>query len=298
MATRWITKKGRDGENRHIPINESHGMREREISLDEPKKRKAIRNMDSKTKLLYQLGFIDEDGKLNIYPYVLNNFLNTPNDSKIHSLIIVKGNKIEFLATDASGQATVKTFMPNNMHLEDGKYGLYFDETNNSFDLQKLDPNDTRIDVKDYKKTSHEEGHKFTIDGKAYEDMMKRFNLFGPDEKYLIVFKKPYIGNYAEMDIVNATSHSHEDTIYFKVPDEELEWRFFQIVDGKAFSRALRMINDGKSSGSIDVDLMVTNLSLILSQKDKKSRVNKYGFVEPADLKEYDYDAPILHFEW
>ena len=296
MSQKWITKKGKDGENRHIPINEGHKIREREISLDEPNKRNAIRNMDSKTKLLYQLGFIDEDGKLNIYPYVLNNFLNTPNDSKIHSLIIVKGNKIEFLATDASGQATVKTFMPNNMHLEDGEYELYYDETNNSFDLQKLEPNDTRINVKDYKKTSHEEGHKFTIDGKAYEEMIHRFNNFGPDEKYLLVFKKEYVGNYAEMNIVN-TTYKSIDTIYFKVPDEELEWRFFKIVDGEAFSRALKMINGKKSSGFIDVDLIDTDLPLILSQKEK-SHVNKYGFIEPADLQEYNYDAPILHFRW
>jgi len=297
MATKWITKKGNDGENRHIPINEGHVMREREISLDEPNKRNAIRNMDSKTKLLYQLGIIDEDGKLSVYPYILNDFLNTPNDSKIHSLIIVEGNKIEFLATDALGQATVKTFMPNNMHLEDGKYELYYDETNNSFDLKKLEPNDTRINVKDYKKMSYEQGHKFTIDGEAYNKMIYRFNHFGPDEKYLIVFKKEYYGNYAEMDIVNTTYKSIYDTIYFKVPDDVLEWRFFKIVDGKAFNNTLKMINGKKSSGSINVDLMDTSLPLIISQKEK-SHINKYGFIEPADLQKYDYDAPILHFQW
>jgi hypothetical protein len=296
MVTRWITKKGNDGRNRHIPINEGNRMREREISLDEQRKRSAI-NMDDKTKLLYQLGFIDEDGKLNTYPYLLNSFLNTPGDDKIHNLIIVKDNEIEFLATDTLGQTTLKTIMPNNIHLEEGKYGLYYDEANNSFDLKKLDPNDPRIDVKDYKKTSHEEGHKFTIDGKAYEEMIHRFNNFGPDEKYLLVFKKDYVGNYAEMNIVN-TTHKSIDTIYFKVPDEEIEWRFFKIVDGKAFNRALKMINGKKSSGFIDVDLINTNLPLILSQKDKKSHVNKYGFIEPANLQEYNYDAPILHFQW
>jgi len=33
MATRWITKKGRDGENRHIPINEGNRIREREVKI-------------------------------------------------------------------------------------------------------------------------------------------------------------------------------------------------------------------------------------------------------------------------
>ena len=31
MPQKWITKKGKDGENRHIPINEGNRMREREI---------------------------------------------------------------------------------------------------------------------------------------------------------------------------------------------------------------------------------------------------------------------------
>jgi len=33
MPQRWITKKGRDGENRHIPINEGNRIREREVKI-------------------------------------------------------------------------------------------------------------------------------------------------------------------------------------------------------------------------------------------------------------------------
>ena len=33
MSQKWITKKGRDGENRHIPINESSRVRERELKI-------------------------------------------------------------------------------------------------------------------------------------------------------------------------------------------------------------------------------------------------------------------------
>ena len=36
MATRWITKKSKDGKNRHIPINEGNRIKEREIK---PKRR-------------------------------------------------------------------------------------------------------------------------------------------------------------------------------------------------------------------------------------------------------------------
>ncbi|MGC8585803.1 MAG: hypothetical protein ACP5L4_06820 [Thermoplasmata archaeon] len=35
--TRWITKKGSDGENRHIPIQEGQRRREKEISFDDYK---------------------------------------------------------------------------------------------------------------------------------------------------------------------------------------------------------------------------------------------------------------------
>jgi hypothetical protein len=34
---RWITKKGKDGENRHIPIQEGHRRKEREISVNKQK---------------------------------------------------------------------------------------------------------------------------------------------------------------------------------------------------------------------------------------------------------------------
>jgi hypothetical protein len=46
MATRWITKKRRDGENRHIPITEGNRVREREIR---PKRRtldQKLKNLD------------------------------------------------------------------------------------------------------------------------------------------------------------------------------------------------------------------------------------------------------------
>jgi len=33
MAQKWITKKGNDGKNRHIPINERNKMREREVKI-------------------------------------------------------------------------------------------------------------------------------------------------------------------------------------------------------------------------------------------------------------------------
>ena len=36
MPQKWITKKGKDGKNRHIPINEGNRVREREIK---PKRR-------------------------------------------------------------------------------------------------------------------------------------------------------------------------------------------------------------------------------------------------------------------
>jgi len=38
MPQRWITKKGRDGENKHIPISEGNRVREKEIKIPQPEK--------------------------------------------------------------------------------------------------------------------------------------------------------------------------------------------------------------------------------------------------------------------
>ena len=64
MATRWITKKGKVGENRHIPINERGRVREKEITpknIFENEEFKTIERfsingesyMDALTKILY-----------------------------------------------------------------------------------------------------------------------------------------------------------------------------------------------------------------------------------------------------
>ncbi|MFP3257552.1 MAG: hypothetical protein RXO36_07120 [Candidatus Nanopusillus acidilobi] len=64
MATRWITKKGKNSENRHIPINERSRVREKEIkpqNISENKKFETIESfsvegesfMDALTKILF-----------------------------------------------------------------------------------------------------------------------------------------------------------------------------------------------------------------------------------------------------
>jgi len=64
MTQKWITKKGRDGENRHIPINEGNRVKEREIKLKNPSENENFRTiekiseegddiMDAFTKILF-----------------------------------------------------------------------------------------------------------------------------------------------------------------------------------------------------------------------------------------------------
>jgi len=64
MPQRWITKKGKNGDNRHIPINEGNKIREKEIKLQNitgNKNFKTIENfsvdgdsyMDALSKILF-----------------------------------------------------------------------------------------------------------------------------------------------------------------------------------------------------------------------------------------------------
>jgi hypothetical protein len=64
MTQRWITKKGKNGDNRHIPINEGNKIREKEIkpqNITEDKNFKTIESfsvdgdsyMDALSKILF-----------------------------------------------------------------------------------------------------------------------------------------------------------------------------------------------------------------------------------------------------
>jgi hypothetical protein len=72
--TRWITKKGSDGENRHIPIQEGQRRREKEIITDEKReraKRWAIVLLDDELRNVNRYGgfynFFKQNGFCNYY---------------------------------------------------------------------------------------------------------------------------------------------------------------------------------------------------------------------------------------
>jgi len=64
MAQKWITKKGKNGKNRHIPINEINRVREKEITPQNPSENEKFETiekfsvdgesyMDALTKILF-----------------------------------------------------------------------------------------------------------------------------------------------------------------------------------------------------------------------------------------------------
>ena len=57
MPQRWITKKGQDGKNRHIPINEGNRVREREIKPKRSTLDQKLENLDWYTDTEY--GYLD-----------------------------------------------------------------------------------------------------------------------------------------------------------------------------------------------------------------------------------------------
>jgi hypothetical protein len=279
MAIKWITKKGKDGENRHIPISQGNKRREKELDIKiKPKYKGTIENMNNTTRTLYELGLITDKGELNITEKELNDFFySIPNDGRIYNLIEVNNDKIKLLSYDGYKVMSIKKIIPNNTHLENGKYELYYDRSDNSFKLKKIEPNDTRILPKElnYK---YDDGIDLHIDGEKYKKIRTILNNLDKENDYFtIVIQKDKDSDKVKMKFYKNLykPKSYIAEVEFYTPEEK-DKEIFSKVGAESFDTVLTMLNGKSKQGSINLNLK-TDYPLIFHKEDSNKK--EYGYL-------------------
>jgi hypothetical protein len=271
------------------PITEN----ETETQKNETEEEKTLENRDYAIGVLRVLGFLKPlEDKLNITQDEINQFFAPTKDGKIHNLVEINGDYIKYLSTDESGTITIKKITPNDKHLENGRYELYYDESDNSFKFKKINPNDTRLPPEEFSYTDFGiEGKRLRIDEGKYKEIMNLLDKLDPNKKYRLFIKKFAIGTTAELDLREEDEHYlfNVDTIKVEfvpqrlVPEDERYAGFHITIDPRAFKRALTMINGIESPRPIFLDIENENHPLIIHKTtvDKTGYTNEYAYVNP-----------------
>ncbi|MFP3257321.1 MAG: hypothetical protein RXO36_05940 [Candidatus Nanopusillus acidilobi] len=277
-----------------IENKETEIKKENEVKTERVKKGKKskIENMDSTTKTLYELGLLNEEGKLNITTKELKAFFdsNSNTDNIIHNLIEVNNDKIELLSMDLPHTIIIKKIIPNNTNLENGKYELDYNDVDKTFKLKKVEPNDTRRPPKDlnYK---YDDGIDLHIDGEKYEkirtilknittkEFTKKHNpmilirKYKDSDKVKIKFYRDYFEGsesiYNDPELITE--------IDFNYPEGK-DKTIFVKSNAILFDKTLTMVNGKDKHGSINLNLK-TDYPLILHKEDSNKK--EYGYLAP-----------------
>ena len=254
---------------------------------------KTLENRDYAIGVLRALGFLKPlEDKLNITQDEINQFFTPTKDGKIHNLVEINGDYIKYLSTDESGTITIKKITPNDMHLENGKYELYYDESDNSLKFKKIKPDDTRPLPKEFSYTDYGiNGITLRLDEETYKDIMDKLNKLklnqGKTYYFDIQKKENYydnaniivrekIGDYLlDVDAIPINLEK-------RYPDDKYKYAYIGPIDANSFKSALTMVNGTEYSGPIFLDIM-NDRPLIIRKiiANKEGYTNEYAYVNP-----------------
>jgi len=272
-----------------IENKETEIKKENEVKTEE----KTLENRDYAIGVLRALGFLKPlEDKLNITQNEINQFFTPTKDGKIHNLIEINDDYIKYLSTDESGTITIKKITPNDMHLENGKYELDYDESDNSLKFKKIKSDDTRPFPKEFSYTDYGiNGITLRLDEKTYKDIMDKLNKLklnqGKTYYFDIQKKENYydnaniivrekIGDYLlDVDAIPINLEK-------RYPDDKYKYAYIGPIDANSFKSALTMVNGTEYSGPIFLDIM-NDRPLIIRKiiANKEGYTNEYAYVNP-----------------
>jgi len=281
-----------DEEGNPIPDNEPKIQKDETIETKTKKGKKSkIENMDNKTRTLYELGLLNEEGKLNITKKEIKTFFGSNSDNIIHNLIEVNNDKIELLSMDLPHTIVIKKIIPNNTNLENGKYELDYNDVDESLKLKKIEPNDARTPPKDlnYK---YDDGIDLHIDEEKYEKIrtiLKNLDT-KKDSRPMILIQKDKDSDEVKMKIYkeyfegrkNYDEENFITEIDFNNLPENKDKEILVKANAKLFDRTLTMLNGKGKEGSINLNLK-TEKPLVFHK-------------ENSDEKEYGYLAHYANY--
>ena len=307
MVQKWITKKSKDGKNRHIPISEGNRIKERELDIKKPKYEERIEKMNT-IKTLYQLGLITDKGDLNITEKELNEFFNQTIDANgdikssdefVNNLLKVWDNDmIELVSINSDHDIVIEKILSKYYapSLKAGKYEIYYDKSEDTFKLKKIDPYDTRKDPYISHLRPVYDGLILNIDGEKYKKMKTILNDLDKEtqnipviaitkdkgsDKVKMKFYKGVPKNYTSKDLDNY----YVTEIEFYAPPEKKDEELYSYANAQKINRALTMLNGKSENGDIKLSLK-SYYPLLLYKGNifEGDPIQKMGEVKPMFL--------------
>ena len=262
-----------------------------ETNMNEVKETKSeIKNMDNTTKTLYELGFINDKGKISLNKYILSEFLLKSESAYERDAVVnVQNGKLEFMAMNLWRNAAVKKILPTK--LPDGMYEIYYDKEENQIKMEKIDNNDKikNLDkIFNHYTNYSKEGINVNLEGdqlKKFIETIKNIKENGYYGSGSVIFVKE-----ANSDKVKIKFWNNSQPVDYQIETKVNDGISNPVkveISAYLLYNTLRMIGKEKDINSISLDLK-TDFAMRIHTKQKiddgessNAYVESYGLVAP-----------------
>jgi hypothetical protein len=260
-----------------------------ETNKSEVKKTKSkIKNMDNTTKTLYELGLVNDKGKVSLNKNILSDFLFKDENNLYNGVATVQNGKLEFVTVNKSHSAMIKKILPTN--LPDGVYQIYYDDIGDQIKMEKidnLDENKKLIKFPNLSADYSKEGINMNLEGDQLEKLITITRNIKEDSYYSsgrVIFEKE--------------ANSDKVKIKFWIPYQILDYKIETkvndgvsnplkvVIPAYAIYNTLKMLGKMKDINSISLDLK-TEFPMQIHTKQKiedetpSTYVESYGLIAP-----------------
>jgi len=264
-----------------------------ETNMNEVEKTKSeIKNTDI-TKTFYELGFINDKGKVRLTKNILSEFFPKSGYAYVHyAMAIVQDGKLEFIAMDTTRVAAVRKILPTK--LPNGMYDIYYDKEENQLKMERIGDNNNEIEhLSESLNRSFFENYpkdriNVNLEGDQLKEFIKAIRNIKEDGYYSsgsIIFEKE-----ANSDKVKIKFWDQFQTVNYQMETKvndgisnpvKVEISAYLLYD------ILKMLGKEKDLNSISLDLK-TNSPVQIHTKQKiddgessNAYVESYGLVAP-----------------
>ena len=234
-----------------------------ETNMNEVKETKSeIKNMDNTTKTLYELGFINDKGKVRLNKNILSEYFPKSKYAYVHyAMAIVQDGKLEFIAMDISRTSAIRKILPTK--LPNGMYDIYYDKREEQLKMERI--GDSNNEIKHLSETLN---HNFF---ENYPKDSINVNLEGDQlKKFIEMIKNMKEDNYYSSGNIIFVKEANSDKVKIKL------WNQYQPVDYQIETK----VNDGISN-PVKVEISAYLLYNILRMLGKEKDINSISL----DLK-------------
>jgi len=274
-------------------IDESENLSP-ETNMNEVEKTKSeIKNTDNTTKTLYELGFINDKGKVSLNKNILSEFLLKSEYPYNHyATATVQDGKLEFMAIHLMRFAAIRKILPTK--LPNGVYEIYYDKEEKQLKMEKIGDNNNEI--KDFNESLNriyfenypKDRINVNLEGDQLKEFIETIKNIKEDGYYSsgsVIFEKE-----ANSDKVKIKFWDHSHTVNYQMETKANDGISNPVkveISAYLLYNTLRMLGREKDTNSISLDLK-TDFAVQIHTKQKiddeassNAYVESYGVIAP-----------------